>query len=93
MTQPNYYKIWKTSSALKKKDITITNAFVKNLGESKSKPNKICADKGSKYYNKSMKSWLKNNGIETHDEWNSIVAERFIITLKTKIYKYMTSIS
>ena len=29
----------------------------------------------------------------THNEGNSITAERFIRTLKTKIYKYMTSIS
>ena len=29
----------------------------------------------------------------THSEGNSVVAERFIKTLKRKIYKYMTSIS
>ena len=29
----------------------------------------------------------------THNEQNSVVAERFIRTLKSKIYKYMTSIS
>ena len=29
----------------------------------------------------------------THNEGKSIVAERFIRTLTTKIYKYMTSIS
>ena len=28
-----------------------------------------------------------------HNEGNSVVAERFIRTLKTKIYKYMTSLS
>ena len=39
---------------------------------------------------------VKNNDIEiysTHNEGKSVVAERFIRTLKTKIYKYMTSIS
>ena len=43
-----------------------------------------------------MKSWLEKNDIEmysTHNEGKSVVAERFIRTLKTKIYKYMTSIS
>ena len=43
-----------------------------------------------------MKSWLQDNNLEmhsTHNEGKSIVAERFIRTLKTKIYKYMTSIS
>ena len=29
----------------------------------------------------------------THNEGKAVVAERFIRTLKTKIYKYMTSIS
>ena len=28
-----------------------------------------------------------------HNEWKSVVAERFIRTLKNKIYKYMTAIS
>ena len=43
-----------------------------------------------------MKSWLEKNDIEmysTHNEGNSVVAERFIGTLKNKIKKYMTSIS
>ena len=43
-----------------------------------------------------MKSWLEKNGMEmysTHNEGKSFVAERFIRTLKNKIYKYMTSIS
>ena len=43
-----------------------------------------------------MKSWLEKNYIEmysTHNEGKSVIAERFIRTLKNKIYKYMTSIS
>ena len=39
---------------------------------------------------------LKDNDIEIysiHNEGKSVVAERFIRTLKTKIYKYMTSVS
>ena len=43
-----------------------------------------------------MKSWLEKNDIEiylAHNEGKSLVAEIFIRTLKTKIYKYMTSIS
>ena len=42
-----------------KKGITITNAFQKNLKESNCKPNRIWDDKGSKFYNKTMKSWLE----------------------------------
>ena len=43
-----------------------------------------------------MKSWVAKNAIElysTHNEAKSVVAERFIKTLKNKIYKYMISIS
>ena len=36
--------------------ITITNAFQKLLKESNRKPNKIWVDKGSAFYNRSMKS-------------------------------------
>ena len=43
-----------------------------------------------------MKSWLQDKNIEMysiHNEGKSVVAERFIRTLKTRTYKYMTSIS
>ena len=43
-----------------------------------------------------MKSWLEKNDTEmysTHNEGKSVVAERFIRTIKNKIYKNMTSIS
>ena len=43
-----------------------------------------------------MKPWLQKNDIEmysAHNEGKSIVAERFIRTLKNKIYEYKTSIS
>ena len=80
-----------------KKGITITNAFQKILEETnRRKPNKICVNKGSEFYNSSVKKWLKDNDIEMysiHNEGKSVVAERFIRTLKTKIYKYKTSIS
>ena len=79
-----------------KKGISIVNAFQKILKESDRKPNKIWVDKGSEFYNISFKKWLKDNGIEMysiHNEGKSVVAERFIRTLKTKIYKYMTSVS
>ena len=79
-----------------KKSITITNAFQKILKGSNRKPNKIWADKGSEFYNSSFKKRLKDNDIEMYskdNEGKSVVAETFIRTLKTKIYKYMTSIS
>ena len=76
--------------------MTIVNAFQSNLNSLKRKPNKILVDKGSEFYESSMKSWLKKNDIEvcsTHNEGKSVVAERFIRTLNSKIYKYMSSIS
>ena len=79
-----------------KKGITITNAFQKILKAFNRKPNKIWVDKGSEFYNSSVKKWLKDNDIEMysiHNEGKSVVAERFIRTLKNKIYKYMTAIS
>ena len=47
-----------------KKDITINNAFQKLLDESNRKPNKIRVDKGSAFYNRSMKSWIEKNDIQ-----------------------------
>ena len=42
-----------------------------------------------------MKSWLKNKDIEMHsmqNEGKSVVAERFIRTIKNKVYKYTSSV-
>ena len=71
-----------------KKGITITNAFQKILKKSNRKPNKIWVDIGSKFYNNSFEKWLKDNDIEMYSIYNegkSVVAERFIRTLKTRI--------
>ena len=40
-----------------------------------------------------MKSWLKDNNIEMHNQRKYVVADIFITTLKIKIYKHMTLIS
>ena len=43
-----------------------------------------------------MKSWLKNNAIKIYSKQNerkSVVAAKFIRTLKNKNYKYLTVIS
>ena len=77
-----------------KKGISIVNAFQNILKESNQKPNKIWLDKGSQFYNNYFKKCLRDNNIEmysTHNEGKSVIAERFIRTLKNKIYKYMTS--
>ena len=78
------------------KGITITNAFQKSLKESNCKPNKIWVDKSSKSYKSSMESWLEQNDVEMysmHNKGKSVVAEKFIETLKKRMYKYITSIS
>ena len=78
------------------KGARIADAFQKALKESNTKPNKIWVDKGSEFYNNFFKKWLKDNDIEMysiHNEGKSVVGERSIRTLKTKIYKCMTSAS
>ena len=79
-----------------KKGISIVNAFNKIIKQSKRKPNKICADQGSEFYNTNFKKWLSDNNIIMYSTYNynkgkSVVAERFIRTLKKKLYKHMTS--
>ena len=78
-----------------KKGVSIVNAFQKILNRSEREPKKIWADKGSEFYNIYFKRWLKDNDIKMysiHNGGKSVVAERFIRTLKNKIYKYMTSV-
>ena len=79
-----------------KKGVTIVNAFQSILNSSKRKPNKIWVDQGSEFYNNYFKKWLEDNDIKmysTYNEGKSAVAERFIKTLKNKIYKHMTAVS
>ena len=70
-----------------KEGTSIVNAFKKTLINSNRKPNKIWADQGSEFYNKPFKDFLKINNIEiysTYNEGKSVVAERFVRTLKTR---------
>ena len=83
-----------------KKGVGVVNAFQSILKNSielnfNRKPNKIRVDKAGEFYNNSFKKWLHDNDIamySTHNEGKTVVAERFIRTLKNKIYKYMKSI-
>ena len=86
-----------------KRGISIVNAFQKIIskgGEAESegrhKPNKRWVDQGGEFYNNPIKRFLKLNKVEmysTYHEGKSVVAERFIWTLKNKIFKYMTAVS
>ena len=65
--------------------MTITNVLQKDLNDSETKQN--MREKGSEFYNRSMKSWLQDSDIEmysTHNEGKYNVVEKFIRTLKTK---------
>ena len=77
-----------------KKGISIVNAFNKIIKQSNRKPNKIWVDQGGEFYNRVFKKWLSDNDIimySTFNEGKSVVAERFIRTLKNKLYKHMTA--
>ena len=77
------------------KGTSIVNAFKKIISKAR-KPNRIWVDQGSKFYNNPFKDFLKINNIEMYSTYNkgkSVVAERFIRTLKNKIFKHVTAIS
>ena len=77
-----------------KKGITIVNTFNKIIKQSNRKPNKIWVDQGGEFYNNVFEKWLSDNDINmysTYNEGKSVVAERFIRTLKNKLYKHMTA--
>ena len=77
-----------------KKGISIVNAFNKIIKQSGKKTNKIWVDQRSEFYNNNFKKWLSDNDIiiySTYNEGKSVVAERFIRTLKNKLYKHVTT--
>ena len=77
-----------------KKGVSLVNAFNKITKQSNRKPNKIWVDQGGEFYNNVFKKWLSDNDINmysTYNEGKSVVAERFIRTLKNKLYKHMTA--
>ena len=73
-----------------KKGKTVLNTFIEIVNESNRKGNKSSVDQGREFYNKFMQEWLDNIDIlmhSTHNEGKSVVAERFIKTLKLKSIK------
>ena len=78
-----------------KKGVSIVNAF-QNIISKWRKPNKIWVDQSGEFYHNSFKDFLKINNIELYSIYNEgkfVAAERFIRTLKNKIFKHMTAIS
>ena len=86
-----------------KKGTSIVSAFENIISEGgeaepkqRRKPNKIWVDQESGFYNNAFKDFLKINNIEMYSRYNegkSAVAERFIRTLKNRIFKHVTAIS
>ena len=79
-----------------KKSTSIVNTFQKIISKGQRKPNKIWVVQDSEFYNQSFKDFLKISNIEMYSTFNerkSVVAKRFIRTLKNKIFKHMTTIS
>ena len=78
-----------------KRRISVVNAFQKIISKGQ-KPKKVQVDSGGEFYNKLFKRFLKINSTEifsTCNEGKSVVAERFIRTLKIKIFKHVTTVS
>ena len=71
---------------------TVLNAFIEIVNDSNHKPSKLWVDQGRELYNQLMQEWLDNNILmhSAYNEGKSVIAERFIKTLKAKIYKKMT---
>ena len=74
----------------------VVDAFEEILNKTGRKSNKIWVDQGKELCNKDMKRWLVDRGIDMYSMYNegkSVIAERFIRTLESKLYKHMTAVS
>ena len=78
-----------------KKGKTVFNAFLEIVNESNRKPNKLWIDQDTEFYNKLLPKWLEDNNnilmYSPHNEGKSVITERFIKVLKSKIYKKITA--
>ena len=78
-----------------KKGKTVFNAFIEIVNESNRKPNKLWIDQGREFYDKLLQKWLEDNNnilmYSPHNEGKSVITERFIKILKSKIYKKITA--
>ena len=82
---PNYVWVRPLKS---KNGKTVLNAFIEVINKCNHKPNKLWVDQGREFYNKLVQEWLDNNNMfSTHKEDKSLIAERFIKTLRANAYK------
>ena len=78
-----------------KRGITTVNAFEKIISKG-CKQNKIWVDQGGEFYNNLFERFWKINNIviySTYNEGKAVVAERFIRTLKNKLFQHMIAVS
>ena len=78
-----------------KRGISIVNTFQKIVSKGR-KLNKIWVNQGGEFYNNLLKIFLKIDNIKmylTYNEVKPVVAERFVRTLKNKIFKHITAVS
>lgn len=80
---------------LKNKSGTVVlSAFKKLFKESGRLPRKLQTDKGTEFYNRQVRSYLKEMGVHlfsTENETKASVVERFNRTLKTRMWRYFTA--
>jgi hypothetical protein len=77
-----------------KSGLSVSEAFEKIFKMSSRKPKLLWVDKGKEFYNKNMKTLLKENEIEiysTENEEKSCIVERWNGTMKQKMFKYFTA--
>ena len=83
----------------KRKDASSMLSAFKSIFDKEDNPYKnvsrLHVDRGGEYYNSKLQTYLKGKGIRLYSvysqETKSAIAERFIRTLKSLIFKYMTA--
>lgn len=74
---------------------TVSNAFKDILSQGRI-PDKLQTDQGTEFYNKHFKQLMTEHGIihfSTANETKASVVERFNRTLKTRMWRYLTSVN
>lgn len=95
MTVIDCFSRYAVAVPMKNKDMrTSTQAFLKVMRATKSKPKKLQTDRGSEFKNKLFKKMLREHKIHlyhTHTEIKAAIVERFNRTLRSRIQKFMVT--
>src|SRR6185312_4712697 len=85
---------WGEGRPLRTKSGTEVLAALKDIcAEHKRIPHSLWVDEGTEFKNKEMTAWRDEHGIimyHTYGNGKSVVAERFVRTIKTKLFKELT---